>query len=299
MTIKKIKLLLLTTLLTLGCQPDYGMNYEVVEEIQPTQVVIDSLIQPSPPEKLDVLIILDTSGSMNDNFQQVSAGVELLRSDIETITLDYRIGFINSGLLMNPYFVGPYDSNSSLIDFLMAPYTLGADHREEGFTAMYEFVRTSPEGSLFFRADSDKLFIFVSDEEEQGAIPTDVFRDWLVEEYKEVQHDVVSIIQLENGLCPTTAWQSIGWKYIDLAAYYGKTGIDICSDWELWLTDSTFLVGVQQHVNLTQAPLVDSLIVYRNGIETELWYYTSATNTVYLDFEPSPGELIEVGYVVL
>ncbi len=283
----------------LGCEPDYGMQYEVVEEIQPTQVVIDSLIQPSPPEKLDVLIVLDTSGSMNDNFQQVSAGVELLRSDIEAITMDYRIGFINSGLQMNPYFVGPYDSNSSVIDFLMAPYTLGADYREEAFTAMYEFVQNTPEGALFFRPDSDKLFIFVSDEEEQGAIPTHVFREWLVEEYEDVQHDVVSIVQMENGLCPTTTWQSVGWKYIDLAAYYGKTGIDICSDWELWLTDSTFLVGAQQHVSLTQTPLVDSLIVYRNGLETDLWYYLASTNTVYLDFVPDPGELIEVGYVVL
>ena len=73
MTIKKIKLLVLSVLVMIGCEPDYGMNYEVVEEIQPTQVVIDSLIQPSPPETLDILIILDTSGSMSDNFQQVSA----------------------------------------------------------------------------------------------------------------------------------------------------------------------------------------------------------------------------------
>ena len=92
---------LLLFLSILSCQPDYGMSYEVIEEIQPTDVVIDSFVQPSPPEKLDVLIVLDTSGSMNDNFQQVSTGVELLRGDIEKITLDYKIGFINSGLV-NP-----------------------------------------------------------------------------------------------------------------------------------------------------------------------------------------------------
>ena len=68
MTIKKLKLLLVAALLgTLSCAPDYGMQYEVVEEIQPTEVVVDSFIQPSPPTKLDVLIVLDTSGSMNDN----------------------------------------------------------------------------------------------------------------------------------------------------------------------------------------------------------------------------------------
>ena len=301
MTIRKLKLLFFGALLgTLGCQPDYGMNYEIVEEIQPTHVVVDSLIQPSPPEKLDILIVLDTSGSMTDNFQQVSAGVELLREDIEKITMDYRIGFINSGLNKTPYFVGPFDSNASLIDFLMAPYTLGDDWLEQGFQAMYEFTTTTSEGALFFREDADKIFIFISDENEQGAIPTLVFREWLVDHFEEVQHDVVAIVQVENSVCTTNPYTAdVGTRFIDLVAYYGKTGIDICSDWELWLADSTFLVGIQQHINLTNTPLIDSLVVYRDGVETDLWYYVNNTNTVYLDFEPDPGELIEVGYVVL
>ena len=91
MITKKLKLLLLSVLVgVLSCGPDYGMQYEIIEEIQPTEVAIDSLIQPSPPEKLDVLVVLDTSCSMNDNYQQVSTGVELLRQDIEAITTDYN-----------------------------------------------------------------------------------------------------------------------------------------------------------------------------------------------------------------
>jgi hypothetical protein len=299
MTIKKFKFLFLTALVgTLSCGPDYGMQYEVVEEIQPTEVVIDSFVQPKPPEKLDVLIVLDTSCSMSDNFQQVSTGVELLRGDIEMLTLDYKIGFINSGM-KNPYFVGPYDYTSNSIDFLLAPYALGADWYERGFQSMYEFVTNTTEGAGFFRTDTDKLIIFVSDENEQGTIPTNTFHDWLVGKFEGVQHDVVSIVQVENGECAMTYELDIGQKYIDLAAYYGKTGIDICSDWEAWLGDSTFLVGEINYINLSQTPLEDSIVVYRNGIETELWYYLPETNTVYLDFVPDPGELIEVGYVIL
>ena len=299
MITKKLKLLFLGTLLgALSCQPDYGMSYEVVEEIQPTEVVVDSFMQPKPPEKLDVLIVVDTSCSMNDNFQQVSVGVELLRGDIEKLTLDYKIGFINSGLV-SPYFAGPYDYTADPIDFLLAPYLLGPDWYEQGFQSMYEFVTTTPEGAGFFRDDADKLIIFVSDENEQGAIPTNVFHDWLVEKFELVQHDVVAIIQLENGECPLNWEYDVGQKYIDLVAYYGKVGIDICSDWEAWLGDSTFLVGEIDYINLSQTPLEDSIVVYRNGLETQLWYYLYDTNTVYLDFVPDPGELIEVGYVVL
>ena len=57
--------------------------------------------------------------------------------------------------------------------------------------------------------------------------------------------------------------------------------------------------GEIDYINLSQKPLEDSLVVYRNGLETELWYYLPSINTVYLDFVPDPGELIEVGYVVL
>jgi len=150
MTIKKLKLLLLGALLgILSCQPDYSMQYEVIEEIQPTEVVIDSMIQALPPERLDILLIIDTSCSMDDNFQQVSTGVELLRQDIEAITMDYKIGFINSGGT-NPYFSGPYDYTTDPIDFLLAPYSLGPDFYERGFQAMYDFITITPEGSVFF-----------------------------------------------------------------------------------------------------------------------------------------------------
>ena len=39
--------------------------------------------------------------------------------------------------------------------------------------------------------------------------------------------------------------------------------------------------------------------IYVDKIVTEEWYYLSATNTVYLDFVPRPGVLVEVGYVVI
>jgi hypothetical protein len=145
MTIKNIFLYLFV--LMLSCGPDYGVHTEIVEVVEgpPTDVVVDSLIQPSPPERLDVLLILDTSCSMNDNYDQVSRGVEFLRQDIEQLTLDYRIGFINTSL-NGTYYAGPYDVTSSVIDFLLAPWLLSGDGTEAGFSSMYEFVMTTTDG---------------------------------------------------------------------------------------------------------------------------------------------------------
>jgi len=284
-------------LLLLSCTADYSIVTNVTEIVDPppTEVVVDSLVQPTAPEKIDVLIVLDTSGSMNDNYEQVSRGVEILRGDIEDITTDYKMGFINTSL-MDPYFAGPYDIWSTSIDFLLAPYALGMDGTEAGFSAMYNFVRHTDEGVEFFREDSDKLIIFVSDEDEQSALTAEVFYEWLNEEFIEVQHDVVAIVTVENGECGS--YFTMGEKYVELVAYYGKMGIDICSDWEAWLADSTYLVGSVKHINLSQTPIEESIIVYVNSVITEEWYYLIETNTVYLDFEPSEGALIEVGYVI-
>ncbi len=123
MIIKKI--LKYAILFLAACSTDYGISTEIIELVDPSQpVVVDSLIQSGLPTSIDVLIVLDTSGSMSDNYEQVSRGVEILRGDIEGITYDYKIGFINSSLI-KPYFSGPYDVYSSAIDFLLAPWVLG------------------------------------------------------------------------------------------------------------------------------------------------------------------------------
>jgi hypothetical protein len=234
---------------------------------------------------------------MSDNYDQVSRGVEILRGDIELITFDYQIGFINSSL-REPYFSGPYDIYSSAIDFLLAPWLLGNDNVETAFYAAYEFTTLTDEGSSFFREDSDKLIIIISDEDEQSVFTASTFHYWLQDEFVDVQHDTVSIVQLESSDCEGGWGASIGTKYIELSAYYGKMATDICSDWELALADSTFLTGPKDYIELSQTPIEDSISVYVDHVITEDWYYLPSTNIVYLDFIPIEGSLVEIGYVV-
>ena len=213
-----------------------------------------------------------------------------------TMNNENKIGFINSSLI-EPYFSGPYDIYSSAIDFLLAPWLLGGDREETAFYAAYEFRIDTEEGDSFFRENADKLLIFVSDEDEQSVFTPEVFHYWLKDEFKNVQHDVVTIVNIGTSDCEN-GWNAyVGEKYIELSAYYGKTATDICSDWELALADSTFLVGPVDYINLSEIPIEDTIGVYVDKVTTEEWYYLSITNTVYLDFIPTEGSLIEVGYV--
>lgn len=297
MLLQKIKYLLLACMLS--CTAEYSVRTGEVIEIGEAagEIHVDSFIQPSRPEQIDVLVLLDTSCSMSDNYNQVSTGIELLRADLNSVTNDYNIAFINTSLI-DPYFAGIFDNQSPIIDFIMAPWSLGGDFTEAGFSALYDFTNTTPEAVEFFRKSADKLFIFISDEEEQSNIPVGVFEDWLKDEFKGVQRDVVSIVTLPDSACEYTSYSAnIGQRYIDLARLYGKDGIDICSDWELWLANSTFLRGPRDYIKLSYTPIEDSIKMYVDRIETTAWDYDESTNTVFFHRTPSEGALVEAVYL--
>ena len=276
-----------------GCRQDISLNASVEKVVTPNRVVVEHIVQPIKSESLDVLAVLDTSCSMSDNYDELSLGLEILKYDILNLTNDFSISFINSSLTGN-YFVGPLDDSSDTIDLLLAPHVLSRDSREMAYQSLYQFTN-SPEAVLALRPNTDKLFIFVSDENEQSTVPVSVFKDWLHSYNEKTQHDVITISITERSDC-AYAQIDIGTRYNELSNYYGKQYIDICSDWSNALADSSFLVNLKNYINLEQVPVQDSIVVAVNGEETELWYYLESKNTVYFDFELVEGSLITVGY---
>ncbi len=279
------------TLATIACTPDYQ-----VTDTKEVKVVVDSYAQAERLGALDVLVVLDTSGSMTDNYDDVADGMDILRSDIESLTFDYRFGYIT----MDPgdlSYLGPYDASTSAIDMLMAPSLLPTTTLEEGFATTYSFF-SSEEIQDFRREVGDFLLFLISDENEQSAISTDLFYDWLHDEFKDVNHDVVAITQLEGSSCGYT--YDIGYKYEDLANLYGKEPIDICEeDWSVWLADSSYLTQRKDSIVLSEPdPIFESIVVYVDNTAIYEWEYIGETNTVQLGFVPDYGSIVEVGYNV-
>ena len=289
----KIALFLLCLLTLISCQSDFS-----VTDKKETRVVIDSFIQSNKVEELDVLVVLDTSCSMGDNFANVSSGMELLRIDIESLTLDYKFGYITADS-SNLGFVGPYDSSSTPIDMMMAPGLLPQTINEEGFAATYAFL-SSEAGLEFSRQDSDFLLFLISDEDEQSSITAQMFQDWLHTLFVDVNHDIVSITTLYGSESDCGFVWDYGWKYEELAVLYNKSALDICDeDWSLWLSESSFITKRQDSIELTEVePIVKSIVVYVDGSTTWDWEYVEEINTIQLDFIPDYGSLIEVGYKV-
>jgi len=261
-----------------------------------TRVVVDSYVQADRLGELDVLVALDTSGSMRDNYEDVADGMEILRIDIESLTLDYKFGYIT----MDPTdlsYVGPYDSSSTAIDMLMAPSLLSSTFYEEGFGATYTFFDTE-EGLAFRRPEADFLLFLISDEDEQSAITADLFYDWMHDEFKDVNHDVVSIVNPDDG---NTSWgHEIGYKYIELSNLYGKDVLDIkAEDWSVWLSDSSYLTQLRDFISLSEAePILESIVVYVNQEAIYNWSYIEESNGIQLGSVPDYGSIVEVGYKV-
>jgi len=291
-------------LLMMTCVTDYSVitNPDIIvqdtSEVRQTEVVVEHFVQPDKPDNLDVLFVIDTSCSMSDNFENVSIGLDLLRDDIETLTYDYQIGMINSSLI-GDYYIGPFDTTSTSVDIFMAPYFLGRDNREEPFASLYQFTST-PEGQEFLRPNVDKLYIFVSDETEQSIIPVAMFKEWMDDYHSEVQHDVV-VIGISDA-SPEECKQFFNLReneenrFLVFANYYNKMIIDICGDFQLALADSSFLLNPITHKNLDQTPIQDSIVVYKDGVIQQDWYYLTTTNTVYFEFEIEPNSIIKIGY---
>ena len=286
------------------CVTDYSVitNEDIIindidTQEEQGQVVVDYYQQPEKPSDLDVLVVLDTSCSMSDNFDNVSIGLDILRGDIEVLTYDYQMGLINSSL-QEQYFVGPIDSDTSSMEIYIAPYALASDRTEEVFTSLYRFTSTE-EGELFLREGVDKLYIFVSDEPEQSVMSVALFKEWMDEYHVDVTHDVVVIGINDESECDTyyRLDPEDENRFLTLANYYNKTIIDICGDFQLALAENSFIVNPITHMKLTEIPVEDSIVVYNNGNLQQMWYYLPQTNTVYFEFPIDGGEIVKVGYL--
>lgn len=298
-------------LLMPGCNSEHAL----IPEEEQHHVVVDYLQQPNPITDLDVLVVLDTSGSMSDNYTAVGNGMVNLQTDIDGWVDDTRFGFITTDPT-NPDFHGPYDSSQAL-DIALAPGQLALQYTssEAGFSTLYNYEQNLTDRSSFMRNEASLLVFFISDEEEQSGVGTDVwYSDYFSTLKDPGELDFVSITTLPtvDGQCitdsngnlvsPNPAASSTGCKYIDLVeTYYNKDAIDLTApSWSAWLSTASFLTAKTYDIPLTQTPIIESMVAYRNHDElaTSDWTYTEDDNLVTINFEPEWNDVIAVGYDV-
>lgn len=340
----KFKHLLLAILMVLSCTYDYGIvagktetitetetiviteteTITVTEEVEvpvyievevpvyidtgfddPGLIWVDSFMQPNTVDGIDILWVIDTSGSMHRYDAQLLLGIETMLAALPPTS--WRLVMMandpSKAVLENQFPLVPGD------DILDAEAMYSAMMRggmEEGFDAVYEYIINNSYSATWMRPDAGLLVVFVSDEEEQS---NDHFSDLVdfVSWYGGLRGGSVFLASIVNHdatetecLYPPNPYD-VGTRYMDATNAFGGNIIDICADdWTAGVADAAASIEPHESWTLTHQAVPDSVRVFLNGSVWDpsmtTWNYSEADNTVYFTTVPGGSTLVEIGY---
>ena len=326
------KLLIVAVSLVAGCQqPDYAIitgekgetvfvevevpgetvyvevpeYIEVEVPVEHGEIWIDSFTQPMSVDGIDILWVIDRSGSMNRYNPELLAGIDAMLSALPTA--DWRLVMINADPTHSvhntefPLVPGDTVADAEAMLNRLSPAVL-----EEGFNSVYEYITNNPYSSTWLRSDAGLLVVFVSDEEEQSDVEYPAVSDFLSWYQMQRMGSVfmASVVNQEpsTSLCSyPPSIIDVGDRYMDATNALGGTIVDICDeDWAPGVTDATQSIDPYESLKLTHLPEdVDDIRVFVNGALSHDWYYSLTDNTVYFTVIPSAGDLVEIGYLYI
>lgn len=290
-----------TEIVTVTEEVEVPVYVEVEIPVNEGEIWIDSFTQHMSVDGIDILWVVDRSGSMNRFNAELLAGVEAMLLALPVA--DWRLVMISAdprnAVTSSEFPLVPGDDIDDAATMLA---TLTSAPYEEGFNSVYDYINHNPYSSTWMRPDAGLLVVFVSDEEEQSDVeypaPSD-FLSW----YGSLRMGSVfmaSVINVkgEVSLCdypPNPI--DVGDRYIEATTTMGGVVVDICdTDWSPGVTDATHSIEPIENLTLTHKAEVDSIRVFINGSLNHDWYYQESDNTVYFTILPSAGQLVEVGY---
>jgi len=270
------------------------------------EVWIDSFEQPYTVNGVDIIWLIDQSGSMNQHAQSVVNGIEAMMLALPAT--GWRLG-ISTTAWQNSASIQefPLIPGATVQDAWDAYNAIGNYGLEAGFDSLYSYMIDNTYNPTWLRPDAGLLVVFVSDEEEQSnhhfnnsALGVQDFINWYAGQRNSVF--MASIVNLPpaQSLCNQSHHGTyIGQRYIDATNYFGGTVVDICSaDWAPGVQAAAIQVQPYEEWELTHPPLPDTIIVFVDFVEFTDWTYDSSTNSVQFDVLPPEGSLVEIGYVI-
>ena len=337
----KLPHILLSAALMLSCSPDYSIVTGKTETITKTETVVvtetvteevevevpvyvevevpvyidtgfddpgliwvDSFTQPNTVDGIDILWIIDTSGSMHRFDAQLMAGISTMLGALPPTS--WRLAMMSndpSRAVLESQF--PLVPGDDILDAEAMYSSMGRGGMEEGFDAAYEYIVNNSYSGTWMRSDAGLLIVFVSDEEEQS---NDHFSDVpdFISWYRGLRGGSVFLASIVNhetseSLCDWVSPIDVGDRYMEATNAFGGNIIDICSeDWTAGVADAAASVEPHEAWSLSHTAIPDSVRVFMNGSLVEpgitSWSYSEFDNTVYFHTIPPGSTLVEIGY---
>ncbi len=263
-------------------------------------VWVEHFEQPMSVNGVDILWVIDPSGSMHNDKPQILDGIADMMAALPAT--GWRLAIIGSDYRWseteNQFPLIPGDTAADA-EAMYNAAVVGAF--EAGFDAAYGYMMNNPYAQTWLRPDAALLVVFVSDEDEQSSVyfsSTSQFQQW----FSGVRQSsfLASIVNFDPSvsLCDHTSVMNTGDEYMAATNYFGGQIIDICDeDWSAGVTDASNQIAPHEYWDLSNQPLYDDRIyVFVDGVPYSDWYYEPAENRVYFSVLPDGGTLVEIAY---
>lgn len=290
-----------------------AVSSEVVPAGQP---VSESFTVGEAVNKVDVLFVVDNSGSMYDDQQLLADNFDSFIAAAETTDIDFHLGVTSTDVLSDGALKGALrgpptvlDENTGDLAGTFADHvTLGVygTALELGLEAM-RLCLSEPLASTsnlgFHRTDAALSVVVVSDEDDSGPLASQV---GFPQYDKSVDAYETFLLGLKGGVLTDTnvifnavVHPSASPRYLDLVDRFGGVALDISTaTWGQQLsTIGAATFALPRSFTLENPAVMGSLQVTVDGVTTTDYVYDPQLNAVVLDDTPDEGAVIEVSYV--
>ena len=130
----------------------------------PGLIWVDSFTQPNTVDGIDILWIIDTSGSMHRFDAKLLLGIETMLTALPPTS--WRLAMMSndpSRAVLESQF--PLVPGDDILDAEAMYSAMGRGGFEEGFDAAYEYIVNNAYAGTWMRPDAGLLIVYVSDEE--------------------------------------------------------------------------------------------------------------------------------------
>jgi hypothetical protein len=256
--------------------------------------------------EVDILFVIDNSGSMSGNHTQLSNNFETFMNVFIASGIDYHIGFVTTddstmqGGLIDTSTVDPVGDVQTIISDIG---TRGSA-TEKGIEHAYEALQTSADfgpGSAFWRTDSKLIIIFVSDEDDSSlSVSPSTLQTYVVAVKGGADYVTAHAVAGDYpGGCATNGGAAEGYDYWTAVNLLHGTFLSICAD--DWGTPLETLANeslLKNSFSLAKQAVEDTIYVEVDGVESAEWTYDSTTNAISFNegYTPTAGSNIYVSY---
>ena len=274
--------------------PDEPVSYaEAIYTSDPGPLQIEEF-EVTEDRSADILMVVDNSCSMSEEQAELSSNAELFIDSLSLSAVDYRIAVITTD---QPSFTGPVITPLTIdpalelsrqvnVGVLGSSYEIGIKMASD---ALSPGGMAAP-GGAFLRPGARLSIIWISDEDDYSGGTTYTWSSnfWS----KKPSPGDVSVWAIIGDPIYGCMSATAGNIYNDLIAAMGGGWSSICStDWGTPMAAVASGAGVNSTFRLAGSPIMGSVKVYVDGVESFDWVYVISLNSVSFN----PGHMPPIG----